>query len=178
MRDQEIADMQRWAASQTPRHPLSLRSRDIPPEAAALPEDKRGALGRLLKAAEDLVAQGLYKLAINRYIDALDIVHWAGGFCARGQVRILFGRPKPARRDAEKALELDPNCAEAHAILAKAWLLRGNPASAIESATKAVELDPRDPELRQVRAQAFEAVGEHDAARAEERKAMLFRSWR
>ena len=73
----------------------------------------------------------------------------AGVYCARAQGRANRGKVDSALKDLARAIELDPNSAEAYAFRAGLHRDRMDFADAIADYTKAIQLDPaRKPALQ------------------------------
>lgn len=70
------------------------------------------------------------------------------------QVKLDKGSVDAAKREADRAIAKDPNCAAAHAVRGKCLLKKGYEADGLDSLTKAVELEPENVRLRLDRARA------------------------
>lgn len=83
---------------------------------------------------------------------------------ALGSLQLGTGKPAQARTSFEKALELEPNNAEAHAGLARTLLAEEKLEAAARRAQRAIDLDPAFWRYRVLLAQVRYYMGELEAA--------------
>ncbi len=76
-------------------------------------------------------------------------------------------RPAEAIPHLEKAVAVDPQCAECHGKLGRALAETGKAKEGVEELRKAVALSPQDPKLHFDLGRAYRAAGEMDQAREE-----------
>jgi adenylate cyclase len=92
---------------------------------------------------------------------------------AEALLRGMLDRSRGAADEAlETALRLDPNCFEAHTIAGAAAIGRRDYERAIVHFERAIELDPAAYWPAGMVVQAYEALGEHEATAAAERRAL------
>ncbi len=84
-------------------------------------------------------------------------------FLARAESR-LPRRYADCLSDVKRAIELDPDLAQAHCLLAQVTLAQGDLEKALRAARHAVQLDPKSPPLRLLLARVLAEGGDHEEA--------------
>jgi hypothetical protein len=116
-------------------------------------------------AGDALAAQEKNAEARLHYAAAVDAdpsnarYHWQLGVCED-----KLGHNIPAMQSFERAAQLDPQFAFAHASMGSWFLNNGIVESALEASARAMELMPGNHSIMQMRARVLEVAGETDAA--------------
>lgn len=95
--------------------------------------------------------------------------------CLRAQAYLETGRLIDAVKDMEKALAVDPNCAECHGIYARSFTRQRDMDNAMREGLKAVELG-KTPTTLLARATAYMGAGDLDKALADLDEAIRLKS--
>lgn len=90
-------------------------------------------------------------------------------------VLVLKGRHEEAQKLAARALEIDPGCAEAHAILAEVRRSQSGPQSALEEIDQALARAPADAELFFHRSALLAELGRFEEALVDSARALQLR---
>lgn len=135
-----------------------------------------GLLYELYGEAKAIKAYKAYDQAIQLDPNFARAYYQRGAFMLNykvGPAKVLVYKPEDAIEDLKKALELDPNLADAHVALGLAYYQMDNPELATKEFEKAVEIDPKNVRARillsqdYASAQNYQKVIEHLLAAAE-----------
>jgi len=88
-------------------------------------------------------------------------------FLRRSTIALQLKHPEDAARLAQRAVQLDPESAEAHYLLGRSWLDLGKTADSLKELETARGLAPNSPEVRFNLARAYAKAGQPDAAQQE-----------
>lgn len=87
-----------------------------------------------------------------------------GAYGNRGLAYLNLGRDEEARNDFETVLQLDPEDAMGHSMLAELSRFRGSGEETLRHAVEALELDPDEPQANFIRGWLFARAGQYDMA--------------
>ena len=156
----------RVAESDPPRVPAPQPKEAPRPNAQATPGGADGKAGRFVASGDRYFAEEQYLGALIEYKNAVqrDPAN-ARARLGVGRCYLRLGRGvRDARYELEKAVELDPEMAEAHAELCKLAFIERDVKRATEHAQKLKELKPDDPEAGLLLASCLDAGGDPHAA--------------
>jgi Tfp pilus assembly protein PilF len=119
--------------------------------------------------------QALTLLEERRYLEAAesfsDVIalspDMAGAYGNRGLCYFNLGMDDQARSDFETVLQLDPDDAMGHSMLADMARFRGEPEEALEQVTLALERNPDEPQAHFIRGWLFAKAGQYEMAAAD-----------
>ncbi|KAI8099003.1 uncharacterized protein BX664DRAFT_271986 [Halteromyces radiatus] len=109
--------------------------------------------------------QGSLDMAMNHYHRSVQLVPTPAGFFNIGVCYFQMGKHKDAIQSFEKALQLDPNAADAHTNIASCYLMLSDVQPAIVHLEKASNFNPLDGEIHYNLGCVYEATGKLDDAR-------------
>ena len=119
--------------------------------------------------------QALTLLEERRYLEAAesfsDVIalspDMTGAYGNRGLCYFNLGMDDQARSDFETVLQLDPDDAMGHSMLADMARFRGEPEEALEQVTLALERNPDEPQAHFIRGWLFAKAGQYEMAAAD-----------
>lgn len=109
--------------------------------------------------------------AIKFYNEVLTFGEYSAVYNNRGVAYQNLGQNERAIQDFNKAIEFNPNLAEAYNNRGIAYAQLGNFKQAISDVSKAIELDPNDPMRYQLRGLCYQKLGDEEKSQADFAKA-------
>ena len=113
-----------------------------------------------------------FEVAINHFDKAAKIFAIPSFYIYRGITYILTSRFDRALDDFDKAVQLDPNCANSYNNRGTAWYQKGDFDKALDDFDKAVQLNPNFAVAYNNRGAAWYQKGDFDKALADSTKAI------
>ena len=116
--------------------------------------------------------EALALLEERRFLEAVDAFSelvalspdMTGAYGNRGLAYLNLGREEEARSDFETVLQLDPDDAMGHSMLAEISRFHGEPEETLRHVTDALELDPDEPQAHFIRGWLFAGAGQYEMA--------------
>ena len=126
------------------------------------------------EAGMGLLGPADFKGAVEKFSDSISISETAAAHLERGNAYRNLRQNDQALADWSRAIELDPNMAEAYTARATYYRVTGDPNKALPDLDRAIQLDASVDALFQ-RGQAYSALGQHTKAIEDYDQAILAR---
>ena len=117
------------------------------------------------EAALALLEERRFAEAVEAFSDLVALApDMTGAYGNRGVAYLNLGLDEAARNDFETVLQLDPEDAMGHSMLAEISRFRGSPEETLGHINDALELEPDEPQALFIRAWLFAGAGQFDMA--------------
>ncbi|KAI8335091.1 hypothetical protein BC941DRAFT_431219 [Chlamydoabsidia padenii] len=128
-------------------------------------QDRLSDAEHQMNLGTDQLNQGMIDMAMNHYHRSVQLAPTAAGYFNIGVCYFQMGKHKDAIQSFEKALQLDPNAADAHTNIASAYLMMSDVQPAITHLEKASNFNPLDGEIHYNLGCVYEATGKLNDAK-------------
>lgn len=117
------------------------------------------------EAALALLEEQRYSEAVDAFSELVALApDMTGAYGNRGLAYLNLGLEDAARSDFETVLQLDPEDAMGHSMLAEISRFRGTPEETLEQVNLALELDEDEPQALFIRGWLFARAGQYEMA--------------
>lgn len=120
---------------------------------------------RRFEAALTLLEERRFREAVEAFSDLVALSpDMTGAYGNRGLAYLNLGLDEAARNDFETVLQLDPEDAMGHSMLAELSRFGGSPEDTLRHVVDALELNPDEPQAHFIRGWMFARAGQFDMA--------------
>lgn len=120
---------------------------------------------RLFEAALELLEERRFVEAVDAFSELVILSpEMIGAYGNRGLAYLNLGLDEEARNDFETVLQLDPEDAMGHSMLAEVGRFVDEPEVTLERICQALELNPDEPQAHFIRGWLFAKAGQYEAA--------------